>query len=54
MRKIALVLVLFVSLIACQSDDSLGYQYEILPVESAAIPSLMMVGNEYDVTVSFT
>lgn len=53
MKKIALILILFITALSCSSDNSPNFAYEVLPVSEAVVPAQMIVDQEYDIEVSY-
>lgn len=53
MKKIALILTIFITVLSCSSDNSPNFAYELLPVEQAVVPAEMVVDQEYEIQVSY-
>jgi hypothetical protein len=53
MKKIVLILMVVLAAVSCNSEDNNGFEYEVIPVESAVVPSEMTVNTDYSIAVSF-
>lgn len=53
MKKIFFLLLIAISFSSCSVDDGNDFYYEILPVESVVIPEEFVLGQTYEITVTY-
>lgn len=53
MKKIFFLLLIAISFSSCSVDDGNDFYYEILPVESVDIPEEFVLGETYEITVTY-
>jgi hypothetical protein len=54
MKKIFFLLLIAISVTSCSVDDDVNdFYYEILPVESVEIPEEFVLGQTYEITVTY-
>lgn len=53
MKKIALFIVLIISVLSCSTDNPDTYTYEVLPVESYTLPASFTLGQTYEIKLKY-
>lgn len=53
MKKIFFLLLIAISFSSCSVDDGNDFYYEILPVESVDMPEEFVLGETYEITVTY-
>lgn len=53
MKKIALFLMLIITLMGCSVDEPETYTYEVLPIESYEVPASFTIGETYEIKLKY-